>query len=181
MKLFLTDYASYNNGTQFEFGHWVDLTDFSDAEEFNDYITTHFNEADEKSPLPCGTAREELMFTDFEDMPRYLYSESLSPDEITNIYEFMDAVNESCLSLEIITAYAEHVGEQIDIDVIVKAEEAYSGTYDSDEQFAEEFAEEVGAIDKNTSWPNTCIDRERAARELMYDYFEASGHYFRYM
>lgn len=33
-KLFLTDYASYNNGTQFQFGHWVDLTDFSDATEF---------------------------------------------------------------------------------------------------------------------------------------------------
>ena len=26
---FLTDYASYNNGTQFEFGHWVNLEDFS--------------------------------------------------------------------------------------------------------------------------------------------------------
>jgi hypothetical protein len=34
-QIFLTDYASYNNGTQFEFGHWVDLSEFSDADEFN--------------------------------------------------------------------------------------------------------------------------------------------------
>lgn len=33
-KLFLTDYASYNEGKQFEFGHWVDLSQFSDADEF---------------------------------------------------------------------------------------------------------------------------------------------------
>lgn len=32
-KIFLTDYASYNNGTQFEFGHWVELNDFNDEEK----------------------------------------------------------------------------------------------------------------------------------------------------
>jgi hypothetical protein len=50
-KLFLTDYASYNNGTQFEFGHWVDLTDFADAEDFLEYVKNHFKEADKKSPF----------------------------------------------------------------------------------------------------------------------------------
>jgi len=53
-KLFLTDYASYNNCSQFEFGHWVDLSQFADEIEFSDYITEHFEEADRKSPLPCG-------------------------------------------------------------------------------------------------------------------------------
>jgi hypothetical protein len=41
-KLFLTDYASYNEGSQFEFGHWVDLTEFSDSSDFLDYIKTTF-------------------------------------------------------------------------------------------------------------------------------------------
>lgn len=58
-------------------------------------------------------------------------------------------------------------------------EEAYSGEFDSDEAFAEDLAEQVGAIDKNASWPQTCIDWEQAAKELMYDYSEANGHYFR--
>jgi len=88
-KLFLTDYESYNNGTQFEFGHWVDLSEFSSADEFLEYIETHFKAADEKSPLPCGTPREETMFTDYEGMPRALYSESMSAKELANLFEFL--------------------------------------------------------------------------------------------
>lgn len=75
-QIFLTDYASYNNGTQFEFGHWVDLSQFSNAEELNDYIVEHFAECDEKSPLPCGSKREETMITDYECFPEEFYSES---------------------------------------------------------------------------------------------------------
>ncbi|MEJ7644242.1 MAG: antirestriction protein ArdA [Chryseolinea sp.] len=74
-KIFLTDYASYNNGTQFEFGHWVDLSQFSDVEEFNAYVSKHFVDADKKSPLGDGSTREEMMITDFEGFPRSLYSE----------------------------------------------------------------------------------------------------------
>jgi hypothetical protein len=75
-KIFLTDYASYNNGTQFEFGHWVDLADFNDADELNDYIVNHFAECDETSPL--DSPREEIMITDFEGFPEEFYSESMS-------------------------------------------------------------------------------------------------------
>ena len=58
-KIFLTDYASYNNGTQFEFGHWVDLNKFDDVEELNDYIQEHFENADNESPLDdFGSTRE---------------------------------------------------------------------------------------------------------------------------
>ena len=49
-KIFLTDYGSYNFGTQFEFGHWVHLDRFADADELNAYIAKHFKEADKKSP-----------------------------------------------------------------------------------------------------------------------------------
>jgi hypothetical protein len=76
-QIFLTDYASYNNGTQFEFGHWVDLSDFSDEDELNEYITNHFQECDEKSPLDeYGSTREEIMITDYEGFPEDFYSES---------------------------------------------------------------------------------------------------------
>jgi hypothetical protein len=30
--IFLTDYASYNDGSQFEFGHWVKLNQFANAD-----------------------------------------------------------------------------------------------------------------------------------------------------
>ena len=54
-------------------------------------------------------------------------------------------------------------------------EEAYQGQYDSDE----DFAQELGEIDKSAHWPNNCIDWEYAAKELMYDYSAEDGYYFR--
>jgi len=58
-------------------------------------------------------------------------------------------------------------------------DEAYSGQYDSDEDFAQAMADEIGALDKEMSWPYSCIDWQAAARDLMYDYCEDGGHYFR--
>jgi hypothetical protein len=86
-RIFVTDYASYNNGTQFEFGHWVDLDDHSDADALAEYITNHFKECDKKSPLGFGCIREELMITDFEGFPRNFYSESSMDFEA--LYEYL--------------------------------------------------------------------------------------------
>lgn len=36
--------------------------------------------------------------------------------------------------------------------------------------YAQELAEDIGAINSDATWPNNCIDWERAARELQYDY-----------
>lgn len=36
--------------------------------------------------------------------------------------------------------------------------------------YAEELANDIGAINSDQSWPNNCIDWERAARELQVDY-----------
>ena len=58
-------------------------------------------------------------------------------------------------------------------------DEAYQGQYKDDEDFAQEMAESLGSIEKNPSWPYTCIDWEYAAKELMYDYSESNGYYFR--
>jgi len=75
MQIFLTDYASYNEGTQMEFGHWVDLTAFSDGQELRNYIDNHFKECDRLRPLGYGNIREEIMITDYEGLPSEMYSE----------------------------------------------------------------------------------------------------------
>ena len=36
--------------------------------------------------------------------------------------------------------------------------------------YAQQFAEDIGAIDRAASWPNTCIDWDEAASELQMDY-----------
>lgn len=38
------------------------------------------------------------------------------------------------------------------------------------EDYARELAEDIGAISADQSWPNYCIDWERAARDLRMDY-----------
>ena len=38
------------------------------------------------------------------------------------------------------------------------------------ETYAQELAEDIGAIDPNAAWPTYCIDWERAAIELQMDY-----------
>lgn len=46
------------------------------------------------------------------------------------------------------------------------------------EDYARELAEDIGAIDKGASWPNTYIDWEAASNALKMDYtaYEIAGH-----
>ncbi len=83
------------------------------------------------------------------------------------------------LEKEYVMAYYDNVGGTFDGHLIAEAQEAFEGTYKNDEDFAYHMAEETGAIDNSASWPYTCIDWEQAAKELMYDYFESNGFYFR--
>lgn len=38
------------------------------------------------------------------------------------------------------------------------------------QEYAEQLADDIGAINRDATWPNNCIDWERAARELQMDY-----------
>lgn len=50
-------------------------------------------------------------------------------------------------------------------------------------EYAQELAEDIGAIDRNSTWPNNCIDWERAASELQTDYssveFDGDTYWYR--
>lgn len=58
-------------------------------------------------------------------------------------------------------------------------DEAYQGPHATDAEFAEDIADSLGLVEESNRWPNYCIDWEWAARELMMDYSEHNGHYFR--
>jgi hypothetical protein len=45
---------------------------------------------------------------------------------------------------------------------------------DDFEEYAQELAEDIGAIDRNAVWPLTCIDWKQAAADLAQDYIEVS-------
>lgn len=102
-KLFLTDYASYNEGTQFEHGHWVELSDFSDADEFQKYVSEHFEKV--------GIEDAEPMYTDFEGFPDYLYGESLSGSDLEKIFKYIELDFENKSDDEKISLWNEYCSE----------------------------------------------------------------------
>lgn len=78
--------------------------------------------------------------------------------------------------LEQCRAYLECMGSGTDLS---NFEERYSGEFASDEDFAQDLAEQCGDLQENPHWPYNCIDWEFAAKEIMYDYCEQDGYYFR--
>ena len=142
-----------------------------------------------------NTSKEDLLTAIAESI-----NEDVAPDEtdkeieasdiiLTGIESYID-IHKKYDSTEDIFKYAEIFCEcEQDAEVVNAAidcdiqgsdiDEAYNGSYASDEDFAQETAESLGAIDKNAAWPMNCIDWDHAAKELMYDYSESNGHYFR--
>ena len=57
-------------------------------------------------------------------------------------------------------------------------DEAYQGEWASDEEFVQELVEDCGEIPKDLPF-YIHIDWEGTARDVMMDYFEIEGHYFR--
>jgi len=57
-------------------------------------------------------------------------------------------------------------------------EEAYSGEWSSDEDFVQDLLESCGDLPKDLP-AYIHIDWESTARDIMMDYFEVDGHYFR--
>lgn len=156
-KLFVTDYASYNEGNQFEHGHWVDLSDFSDADDFNEYLENHFEE--------CGIEDPEPMFTDFEGFPDSFYSESMSSNDLEKLYDFLN-LNDKDKNL--IEMYVQATG--CDFDDIDNTRKLFQGTADS----VADFAERLGEVPKDfPSW--ICIDWNASWNcNLRYDYNTAT-------
>ena len=88
-------------------------------------------------------------------------------------------MEEEGIGEDMLDAVKAYIEAGIDGDDLRNFDEAYSGQFASDEDFAQNTAEELGEIDQDAKWPNNCIDWEQAARELMYDYTAQNGYYFR--
>lgn len=88
-----------------------------------------------------------------------------------------------CISEGALTAFYEYdaftFATELADNICRMAEDAYVGEFSSDEDFAEDMAENCGLLSDVPEWPYTCIDWAYAARELMYDYYENDGFYFR--
>lgn len=156
-SVYVGTYAKYNNGSIK--GAWVDLSKFSDEDEFLDYCRELHK--DEEDP--------ELMYQDFEEFPKRYYSESYINSDLWEWLALDD--NEK----DILEAYLECFGYD---GTIKDAMDAYVGQYNSDIDFTMEWLEMCGDIPKDL--PSIIhIDWEATARDLMMDFSESNGFYFR--
>lgn len=156
------------NGQQHEFEY--DLTGSEDADEILQLIADSYND---KMDSETPEEEKQIEAKDIE-LLGVTCSESIGGYEtLENIFDFAEAFAECDQDPEIVASALECGVAGSDID------EAYQGSYRDDEGFAQEMAESLGAIDKDAGWPQNCIDWEFAAKELMYDYCEHGGHYFR--
>ena len=155
-SIYVGTYEKYNNGSIA--GKWLKLNDYDDLEGFYKACQELHNDEHDI----------ELMFQDFEYIPKSMIGESWLSDEF---FDFLEVVNNSYIDYEIFLAAIEH---GIDWDSV---EENYRGEADSDEEFAIEYAEDTGFC-QPAKWPYYFIDWEQAARDLMMDYTEINNHYF---
>jgi antirestriction protein len=157
-RLYVGTYAKYNNGSIA--GAWVDLEQFTSKDDFLEACAKLH--ADEDDP--------EFMFQDFEGFPDRFYSESGIDD---SLFDFLALDDEQ---RRMLAAYIEGTGDEN--ARIEDAEEAFAGAYSSDQDFAWQLAEDVGDIPRDLP-SYIVIDWEATARNIMYDYFEWDGLYFR--
>ncbi|MDR6489340.1 antirestriction protein [Chryseobacterium vietnamense] len=164
-SIYCGTYAKYNNGSLY--GKWFNLGDYSDYDEL---LTVMYElHSDESAP--------EFMLQDYENCSFFeklgLVGESYLSNEI---FEIAEEINDSGYDLDIFEAYLNCIGRMDFQNIYDGVINYYMGEYSDDETFAQYILEE----NIPDSLPNYIyIDWEATARNLMYDYFESNGHYFK--
>ncbi len=158
-------YHKYNNSSLY--GKWLNLSDYSNYEEL--LKTMHELHKDESEP--------EFMLQDYEHCELFgklglIHESFLSPE----IYEIAKQINESGYNFEVYEACLDCLGKMDFQSLCEYVNNFYCGEYSSDEDFVQELYEN----DIPFNLPNfVVIDWGSTARNIMYDYFESNGHYFR--
>ena len=166
-RVYVGTYAKYNNGSIF--GKWLDLSDYSDKEEFyNACRELHSDEAD-----------AEYMFQDWENIPTALIGESWLSDNIFEVIEAVSELNEN--EQEAFFIWLDDGSCDIDKDdireLINSFFDDYQGAYKDEEDYAYEIVEQCYELPE---FAKSYFDYEKFARDLfMTDYWFESGFVFR--
>jgi antirestriction protein len=141
------------------------VSDGDDLDSLNETIfEDNFADLDDL-PDDADASQVTLEVTDWGDVGDYPNLQSL--DTLFEICEYTGSYEMDVVS----AAYACDIQIE-DID------EAYNGYYKDDEEFTQELLESYGDIPSNLPG-YVHIDWESTARDIMMDYSEDSGHYFR--
>jgi len=163
--IYVGTYYKYNNSSLY--GKWLNLSDYSDFEELQQEM--YELHSDEQDP--------EFMLSDYEHCELFerlgLINESfLSPE----IYDIAEQIDESEYDIEVFEAVLSNFLDMDFQSAYEYVNNFYYGEYANDIEFVEYLYEN----DIPFNLPSfIVIDWEATARNIMYDYFESNGHYFR--
>ncbi|MCQ2232459.1 MAG: antirestriction protein ArdA [Paludibacteraceae bacterium] len=164
-KVYCGTYAKYNNGSIQ--GAWLDLFDYSDADEFfDDCRELHKDEDD-----------PEFMFQDYEGFPSSLYEESMGHELAEKLIELINTPTN--IDEEQFEAYLEACGKDLydgDVYDLIKEAEENLVWHGDESDYAYEFIDEhYGDLPSIIS---NHIDYEQLGRELLEDYNSSGDYYF---
>jgi len=144
-RIYVGTYAKYNAGSIK--GAWLDLEDYADRDAFLEACRELHR--DEQDP--------EFMFQDFEGFPRSFYNESSAPPD-----ELWDWLKLDEDEQELLAIYQDHIDSEGNIDT---ARDAFMGKYDSEEDWAANWLEDVGSLQEVPEHLRNYIDYKAYARD----------------
>ena len=161
--VYVGTYHKYNCGSIF--GMWLDLTTFSDYDEF--CAVCRFLHRDEADP--------ELTCQDYENFPEEWYSEDIFSEDIFDLIQEFAELDEDERE-----AYEAFLDVRCDSRISIEDfRDAYQGEWDSEEDFARHIVEECGMFDNLPESVKDYFDFERYADDLFrYDYDFQDGYVF---
>lgn len=147
-RLYVGTYAKYTAGSIK--GAWLTLTDYADKDDFLTACRElHKDEAD-----------PELMFQDFENMPKALYSESVCPD----LWEILSECQRHGVEIETLAAYVDAgMGDWDDVNLCA---DAFRGSFRNAEDFAEHLCEDCGTLNEVPEYLRGYFNMSAYARDL---------------
>lgn len=119
---------------------------------------------------PYAGAHEELWVMDYQGYGEALSGEC-SPAEAARIARMIVSAEEaSGIPAGAVAAWLGNGNDDTD-----GLSDYYQGEYDSERAFAEQYADDIGALDADAGWPYSSVDWEQATRELMMDFWSADA------
>lgn len=151
-RVYVGTYKKYNGGSLT--GGWLTLQDYEDYDEFMKACKELHS--DEKDP--------EFMFQDWENIPEGAIGEcSINP----TIWAAFDVLESDLEAFEAFCEEIEYITVNSDFsEVAEKFHEKYYGQFNSEEDFAEQYAEETCLLDKIPEGLRCYFDFAAFARDL---------------
>jgi antirestriction protein len=169
-RVYVGTYKKYNNlSTE---GDYLDLTDYSDREEF--YKACRELHKDETDP--------EFHFQDWEDLPKFMITESSLDEGVFEYLEVMEAMEDSRANAFDIFVISVHGSWQGLTKMMKYFENSYQGYYgkgteNAEIRYTEQFVDDMGYLKNVPDVVQRYFDFEAYAKELfMADLYEDEGH-----